>query len=440
MFFWDMRGFFSVLRYIARWSLLLVPVSLAVGSACALFLWSLKKATMTHHAMPWLLFLLPLAGVVIAWLYQRLGKEAEGGNNLILEAITAHERGQDAPRIPLRMAPLILLTTVGTHLFGGSAGREGTAVQIGGALMAEAGRRLGLGAEEMRILLMAGIAAGFGGVFGTPFAGCVFAMEVLAIGRMRYDALFPCLLAAIFGVIGCTLWGIGHTHYVIQSPIPSAFSASLAGKVALAAVGFGLVATLFAEATHTIAAAFKRWVASPLLRPVVGGLIVIALVYLTGTRDFLGLGVSSPDPKAVSIVSCFSPGGAGSWSWFWKLLFTAITLGSGFKGGEVTPLFFVGAALGYALGGILGIPTDIAAALGFVAVFAGATNTPLACSVMGIELFGGSLAIYFAIACFLSYLCSGHAGIYLSQRVAFSKYPHAAIPKEATLRELRAKK
>jgi H+/Cl- antiporter ClcA len=365
---------------------------------------------------PWLLFLLPLGGAGISALYHCFGSSAEGGNNLLMEAIHGHENDDSSVIVPRRMAPLILITTVATHLFGGSAGREGTAVQMGGSVASAVGRRLRLSSADTRTLLMAGIAAGFGGVFGTPLTGAVFAMEVLAIGRMSYDALVPCLIASVISDWACGAWGVHHTQYAISAAAlhlgGTPFNWLLGGKVALAAVAFGLVSVLFAELTHGINHFFKGAVKHPILRPMAGGLCVIALVYLLGTRDYLGLGVSSPDPHAVTILSCFTSQGADTWSWWWKLLFTAVTLGSGFKGGEVTPLFFIGAALGNVLARVLAAPVDLFAGLGFVAVFAGATNTPLACTIMGIELFGSQYTIYFMIACFLAYLLSGHSGIY----------------------------
>jgi H+/Cl- antiporter ClcA len=211
----------------------------------------------------------------------------------------------------------------------------------------------------------------------------------------------------------------------------------LAAKVSLAAIAFGLVSILFAELTHGISHAFKKLIARRFLHPVIGGLCIIVLVYVLGTRDYIGLGVASPDPNAITIRSCFSPDGAGAWSWWWKVLFTAVTLGSGFKGGEVTPLFFIGAALGNTLAKVLGAPVELFAALGFVAVFAGATNTPLACTLMGIELFGSGYTIYFTIACFLSYLFSGHSGIYLSQRVGTPKIDTMELPPNVSLRDVR---
>jgi H+/Cl- antiporter ClcA len=297
---------------------------------------------------------------------------------------------------------------------------------------------------EVRMLLMAGVSAGFGGVFGTPVAGTIFAMEVLAIGRMNYAANVPCLIAGIASDQTCLAWGITHTHYhvasqlAVDSPLQLApISLRLMGLVFLVAVLFGQTSVLFAELAHGLHHIFKLAVPWSIIRPAVGGLIVIGLMLLLGTQDYLGLGVSSSDPNAVTIVSCFRPGGAHTWSWFWKVLFTAITLSSGFKGGEVTPLFFIGAALGNTLAMLFGAPVDLFAALGFISVFAGATNTPLACTLMGIELFGGEFAVYFATACFTAYLFSGHSGIYLSQRIGTPKIEIPDVPTAETLRGAR---
>ncbi|HEY1066236.1 MAG TPA: chloride channel protein, partial [Pirellulales bacterium] len=405
-----------------RGAVLVAPLAILVGCACALFLWLLDAATNLRFAHPELLFGLPLAGALIAWLYERYGGSAARGNNLIIDEI--HEPGAG---VPLRMAPLILATTVLTHLCGGSAGREGTAIQMAGGLAGDYVRRIGflIRPNDVSLILTAGIAAGFAGVFGTPLAGAVFALEVLAVGRIRYDALGPCLVAAIIGDWSCAIWGGHHTHYHVASLVASGvdlrFDGVLLVKAALVGAACGGVSVLFVTLTHGIQDAFKRSIANPLLRPVVGGLLLIALAFALDARSYLGLGVTSPHPEDVTIVSCFHPGGATLASWWWKLLFTALTLGAGFKGGEVTPLFFIGAALGNAGGSLLGGPIDLFAAIGFVAVFAGATNTPLACTIMAIELFGAEFAVHYAVACIAAYTLSGHNGIYTSQRICVGK-------------------
>jgi H+/Cl- antiporter ClcA len=345
-------------------------------------------------------------------LYHFYGKSANGGNNLLIDEI--HQPGAGVPR---RMAPLILIGTLVTHLFGGSAGREGTALQMGGSIAATFARLLKLEAAHVRILLMAGVAAGFGSIFGTPVAGAVFALEVLIVGRVQYDALIPCFFAAVLADWTCRAWGIGHTHYSVDVPAAaSSLDFLLMGKVLLAAVAFGLASRLFSTLSHRLGGAFKTYIPRPELRPVVGGLLVIGLFFLAGTGDYLGLGVLGNGPDAVTLPAIFRSTEIPASAWAWKLLFTVITLSAGFKGGEVTPLFFIGAALGNSLALALGAPVDLFAALGFVAIFAGATNTPLASTFLGMELFGAGNGLYLATACLVAYRCSGRQGIYTAQR------------------------
>lgn len=440
-----MKHFFNPAVYVAsllqllKWSVLIIPPAMLAGSASALFLWSLERVTHWRWEHAWLLFLLPAAGFVVGLIYYGVGRSAEGGNNLIVEEI--HQPGGG---VPARMAPLILISTLATHLFGGSAGREGTAVQMGGSIASVFGRTLRLSSASMRVLLMSGVAAGFGSVFGTPLTGAVFAMEVLTVGRVQYEALIPVLIASVVGDLTCSAWGIKHTVYHIQFT-ESGGTASLLhldlwllAKVVVAGMAFGLASLLFSELVQGMGKRFKKYVAFPPLRPAVGGLLVIAGVYALGTRDYLGIGVSAPAGQgAVSILAAFQPEGAQAWSWLWKILFTAVTLSSGFKGGEVTPLFFIGATLGNTLAWVFNAPVDLFAGLGFIAVFGGAANTPLACTIMGIELFGAQHAVYFASACFIAYFFSGHSGIYLSQRVGVPKRDMDEIPADIPLRDAR---
>lgn len=435
----------TIVAHLVKWTLLVIPISLTVGSLVALFLWLLEKVTQIRWQHEWLLFLLPLAGIPIYFLYKYLGKNSDAGNNLILEEI--HQPGGG---VPARMTPLVLITTVVTHLFGGSAGREGTAVQMGGSVANLYARWFKLNEQDLRILLMTGVAAGFGAVFGTPVTGAVFALEVLAIGEMRYGALIPCLIAAVFADITTAAWGIHHTHYQIDFTgsahdlIPFLHvDVLLIVKVILAGLCFGLASFLFAELMHTIKNYSNRIIhhsGMKWLIPVIGGLLIIALCYVTGTTNYTGLGVNGKNAGSVSIVAAFHAGGATSWSWLLKMLFTAITLGMGFKGGEVTPLFFIGATLGNTLAVLWGAPIDLFAGLGFIAVFAGATNTPIACTLMGVELFGGGNVLYFAIACFTAYYFSGHSGIYTAQRVRVGKITNDAQHKEKTLKQIREKR
>ncbi|RTL53210.1 MAG: voltage-gated chloride channel protein [Sphingobacteriales bacterium] len=431
-----------IVSHLFKWTLFVIPVSISVGTLVAWFLWLLDRAINFRYTHLWLLWLLPLAGIMIHFLYQFSGKNAEGGNNLIMDEI--HEPGGG---VPARMAPLVIVATIITHLFGGSAGREGTAVQVGGSLANFFARQFKLTREDVRMLLTSGVAAGFGAVFGTPITGAIFALEVLALGRIKHDALLPCFIASFLADITCGAWGIHHTQYhILFASVDKTyfkyvhFDLLLLFKVIGAGILFGLAGFAFAETAHTIKNYSNKWIPQKWMIPVVGGFIIIALTYIIGTQDYLSLGVTNPNKNGVSIISSFHKGGATYFSWFWKLLFTAITLGMGFKGGEVTPLFFIGAALGNTLSVITGAPIDLMAGLGFIAVFAGATNTPIACTFMGIELFGGENVIYYAVACFTAYYFSGHSGIYHAQRVAVSKVGNLHHHTDKTLHDVRDKR
>ncbi|WP_233170383.1 voltage-gated chloride channel family protein [Aquitalea sp. ASV15] len=398
----------AMLPRMAKLLLLSCVVALLAGTASAFFLHSLVWATAMRDSHRYLLCLLPLAGFVVGWVYLRYGSRVEAGNNLLIDEI------HDPTRIvPLRMVPLVLWGTVMSHLFGASVGREGTAVQMGGALADQITHVLRLGNADRRILLMCGIAAGFASVFGTPLAGAVFALEVLAIGRMRYDALFPCLLAAIVADQVGLAWGVQHTHYAIQF-IPAISGWTLLATLAAGAL-FGLVGKLFADSTHALAAVIKQLLKYPPLRPLLGGVLLLAIVWPTGADRFVGLGI----PVIVEAFQQPLP----PYDFAAKLSLTVLSLASGFKGGEVTPLFFIGATLGNALSPLLQLPFSLLAGLGFVAVFAGAANTPLASTFMAMELFGSEVGIYAALACVASYYFSGHSGIYRSQRIAHGKHP-----------------
>jgi H+/Cl- antiporter ClcA len=389
--------------YLLRTTGLGLIAGLMAGSASALFLVALDWVTRERETFPWLLFLLPVAGALVGYLYDRWGGLAGKGHNQIISAMN----GEAAP-VPFRMAPFVLIGTLLTHLTGGSAGREGGALQIGGSLADTAARLLRLGAKERRLILMAGAAAGFGSIFGTPLAGTFFALEVATVGRIDLEALLVCLVGAYVGDWTTTAWGAHHTHYAVISPLPH-LGAGLVWKLAVAALAFGVTGRYFASLTHAIKKQLQKRISQAWLRPVLGGLVVIGLTLLLGTREYLGLGIPT-------IVRAVAGQPVPPLAFLWKLLFTAVTVGSGFQGGEVTPLFFIGATLGHVLGAPLGLAGDYLAALGFVATFGAATKTPLACLLMGIELFGGALSGPLAIVCILAFLFSGRTSIYTTQR------------------------
>lgn len=405
----DLQELAGLLRFLLRWTALGVLVGVLAGVSGAVFLVSLEWATVTRESTAWLLFLLPLAGLLVGLIYHHWAGPAAQGNNLIIDEI--HEPKAWLPR---RMAPLIYLGTIITHLFGGSAGREGTAIQLSGGLTDWFSRSTRMSQRDRRLLLITAIAGGFGAVFGVPLAGCVFALEVQSVGRLRHDALVPALAASITGDRVVRALGIHHTPTPVLDAVD--LTPLLLAKVVLAGIAFGLCAVLFVELTHGIKRLFARTVAYPPLRPFLGGLAVVGLTVALGTRDYLGLSIPLITDSLAGAASVVL------FAFALKLVFTALTLGSGFQGGEVTPLFVIGATLGATMGRLLGLPLPLAAAIGFVAVFAAAANTPLACTIMGLELFGVGPLVPLAVACTVAYVCSSHRSIYPTQRIDTLKH------------------
>ncbi|EGT3617330.1 voltage-gated chloride channel protein [Clostridium perfringens] len=401
-----------------KWLLIGSLIGIFIGGVIAAFLKSLEWATDYRINHGWVLFLLPIGGALVSFLYYKFGRNSVKGNNLIIENINEY-----CGDIPLRMVPLVFFGTVVTHFFGGSAGREGTGVQIGASIAETIGKLLKLNEEDSKIMLMAGVSGGFSAIFGTPLAGTIFGLEVSVLGKMSYEALIPSFFASIVGNEVVKRLGVHHSHYEVFG-VPS-FSVIILLKIIISAICFGLASKLFSQLTHKLKEIFSNKFKNTSLKSFLGGCIVILLVYIVGSRKYLGL--------SLPLLSEAFTGHVAPLDFLGKLIFTSITLGAGYQGGEVTPLFVIGSTLGNTLSGILNLSPSFLAALGLVGVFAGATNTPIASFVLGLEMFGLSGAPYLFMACAISYIFSGHTGIYSSQKIGVSKSNLIVFPKNSTL-------
>lgn len=384
---------------IAQWLLLALLIGGAAGSASAFFLVSLDWVTKLRELQPEIIWLLPIGGLLIGFVYHYYGQSVVAGNNLILQ-----EYEKPKITIPLKMAPFVLIGTLITHLFGGSAGREGTAVQMGAAIADQFTHVFKLEAIDRKTILIMGISGGFAAVFGTPLAGTLFALEVVYFSGLQPKSIVWSFITAYVAHYTVLLWSVSHTHYHIPQ-VPE-ISMSVIFWVVGCSILFGFASMLFSRSTQFWSLIFSLVTYSP-LRPFIGGIVIASVVYAIDTTKYIGLGIPM-------LTGAFVQANAIQ-DFAIKILFTSFTLGSGFKGGEVTPLFIVGATLGSALSVFVPLPIALLAGLGFVAVFSGATHTPIACSVMGIELFGIESGIYIALACVIAYLFSGPVGIYKSQ-------------------------
>ena len=384
-----------------RWSLLAVLVGAVCGLVGTAFHVCVNYATKWRGEFAWLLYLLPVGGVVIVWLYHRLGQSSSLGTDRLFTSI------QDRTAVPVAMAPLIFVATFLTHLLGGSAGREGAALQLGGSLGSDIGRLLKLSEDDRRTLTMVGMGALFAALFGTPLTATLFVMEVLCMGHIVYSSFVPCIVASLtaFGV--SLLLHMEPEGYAL-AVVPDLNWLSALQVTGLAALCAAL-SVIFCAVMHISGHSFKKWMKNSYVRAIAGGAAIIALTLLVGTRDYNGAGAQ--------VIERAIAGEARPWDFALKLIFTAITLGCGYKGGEIVPTFFVGATFGCVVGPLLGMNPGFAAAIALVATFCGNTNCPVASVFLGIELFGGQAVPLFALACAVSYMLSGYSSLYHNQLI-----------------------
>ena len=387
-----------------KWLLIALVTGAVGGAVGSMFHVSVQWATELRGTYPWLLYLLPVGGILVAAMY-RLSHMQNENTNAIIDSI---HFGDD---VPLLLVPCTYFATVMTHLFGGSAGREGAALQIGGSLGCYIGRLVHLDAKDMRIATLCGMSAVFSALFGTPLTATIFALEVISVGVFYYSALVPCTVAAVTAYGISTAVGIAPTRFQVAA---AALQPEVLLRVAGLAILCSIMSILFCVTMHGTEHALAKRIPNDYLRIILGGAVVVGLTLLVGTTDYNGAGMEI-------ITAAIEHGRAAPEAFLLKLVFTAITIGCGFKGGEVVPTFFIGATLGCVAGPLLGIPAGFAAALGLVCVFCGAVNCPIASIVLSVELFGASALIYFALACGIAYMLSGYFGLYSSQKILYSK-------------------
>ncbi len=391
-------------RTFYRWLLVATCVGAISGLVGSAFHLTVDWVTGVRTERSWLIYLMPVGGLVIAAIY-RLTKMEGAGTNDVIQSIYKGDK------VPTLLIPVIFVATAITHLVGGSAGREGAALQIGGGIGSKVGRLLGLDEKDMPIVTLCGMSAVFAALFGTPLTATIFALEVISVGILHYSAFIPCLVASMVAYAISRLLGIAPTQFAVtMEPL----DVIMILKVLILAVACAVVSIVFCVAVHKTEKLASDKIKNIYLRAAVGGVAVVALTLLVGSHAYNGAGTDV-------IESVLINGECPSWAFFWKIVFTAVTIGCGFKGGEIVPTFFIGASLGCVLGPVLGMPAEFAAAIALVAVFCGAVNCPIASIILSVEMFGSSELIYFALACGISYMLSGYFGLYSSQKIVYSK-------------------
>lgn len=389
-----------------KWIIFAIIVGAIVGLCGTAFYFALSLVTVLRTQNTWLIFLLPLGGLGIVAMYRFLHNEKDTGTNLVISAIHSDDE------LPLRMAPLIFVSTLITHLFGGSAGREGAALQMGGSIGNALGKLFHFDDKDKHVMIMCGMSAAFSALFGTPMAAAILPMEMVSVGVMYYIALVPCVISSLVAHGIAYSFGVSNEMFIIRS-IPK-FGIMTSIEISVLAILCALVSILFCVLLHKSEDLYKRFFTNPYIRVIAGGCIIIVLTLLVGNQDYNGTGIN--------IIGHCINGTVRPEAFLLKMIFTALTLGAGYKGGEIVPSFFTGAAFGCLFGNLLGFSPTLCTAVGMTAVFCGVTNCPITSLLISFELFGYDGMPYFLLATALSYMLSGYFGLYRSQKIVYSKY------------------
>lgn len=389
-----------------KWVIFALVTGLVVGCISTAFHFSITIASMVREATPWIIFLLPIGGLIIVRCYRMVKDNQELSTNSVLSAIHSNEK------LPLKMAPLIFVSTVITHLFGGSAGSQGAALQLGGSIGNGLGGLFRFNNNDKHIMIMCGMSAAFAALFGTPMAAAIFSMEVISVGIMQYSALVPCVIASLSAFSVAQAFGVGQELFLIEQ-VPN-FTIFSSVKVTILTILCAFLSIAFCILLHQTEHLFQRLLKNPYLRIVIGGCCIIVLTLLVGDQTYNGTGMYVIEEAVEGYVIPYA--------FILKMIFTALTIGAGYKGGEIVPSFFIGATFGCLFGNIIGFAPDLCAAVGMVSLFCGVTNCPVTSLLISFELFGYDGMPYYLLAIAFSYMLSGYYGLYSSQRIMYSKY------------------
>lgn len=398
-----------------KWIIVAIILGVVGGAIGSVFHHAIDEVTSLRGSYPWMLYFLPFVGLLIVFLYQKAGLSKDPGTNRVFTSTRTEET------VPLRMLPLIFVSTILTHLAGGSAGREGAALQVGGSLGSFLGKVLKMEWEDVHVTVLCGMSAVFSAMFGTPIAAAVFSVEVVMVGAIQYAALVPCIISAVVAKYVAGLMGSKETIYAVSFDV--AITPALICQTVLLGVLCGILSMIFCSLMHKVAHMLSDWMPNPYIRAFVGGCVIVVLTLLIGTRDYNGAGTP--------IIEQTFTGQVVWYAFLVKMLFTALTIGSGYKGGEIVPTLFIGATFGCVVGPLFGLPSGLAAAIAMIATFCGVVNAPLASIFLGIEMFGTGHIVLFAIACAVSYVCSKYYSLYSSQTIVQDKLHQHDIFKKA---------